>query len=87
MSKQKLSQQDGILEIVVGVKPIVISPLNAKKGAMSFLYLIKHMLWLVFKILMNNLLSIFHELSHSIQIINQKLQNLSVDFINLFIKL
>lgn len=44
VSKQNLSQKVIIPEIGVGMIPIVVSPLNAKKVTMKLLYVIKHML-------------------------------------------
>lgn len=48
-TKQKLSQNVIIPELGVRMIPIVESPLNVKKVVTNILYLIKHMLMLIFK--------------------------------------
>lgn len=53
---------------VVGEIPFIVSPLNAKTVAMTYLNVIKHMLRLICDFLKENNNVYFYELSHSIQI-------------------
>lgn len=47
VSKQKLFLRVIISELEVGMIAIIVSPLNSKKAATRFLYVIKHMLRLI----------------------------------------
>lgn len=68
VSKRKLSQKVFIPKIGAGAIPIEVSPLNAKKVDMDFLYDMKHMLRLIYKNYKTISLSIFDVLYHPVQI-------------------